>query len=323
VSATIRLNSILAFMIKYSRIMLKLNKMNIIKELPTIQKNVSLAEHTTFKIGGKAKYFFIARTKEDLIKAILIAKKFKLKFFILGGGSNLLISDKGYDGLVIKTQNSKLEIRKKGTIINFFCGAGTPLAKLVLESIKNSAQGLEWAAGIPGTVGGAIFGNAGAFNESMSNNIEEVEVFDIRNKVIKRLKNKDCRFEYRKSFFKKNKNLIILSAKLKLKKGKKEKIKEIIKEHLEKRKQFQPLNYPSAGSVFVNPKTGLKTGEMIEKCGLKGKRIGKAKVSEKHANFIMNLGKAREKDVKKLIILIKKRVKNKFGIILKEEIISI
>ncbi|MCX6760677.1 MAG: UDP-N-acetylmuramate dehydrogenase [Candidatus Nealsonbacteria bacterium] len=303
--------------------MLKLNKMNIIKELPAIKKNVSLAEYTTFKIGGKAKYFFIAKTKEDLIKAIFVAKKLKLQFFILGGGSNLLVSDKGYNGLVIKTQNSNLEIRKKGTIINFFCGAGAPLAKLVLESIKNSAQGLEWAAGIPGTVGGAIFGNAGAFNESMSGNIEEVEVLDVRKTVIKKFKNKDCRFEYRKSFFKKNKNIIILSAKLKLKNGKRKKIKEIIKEHLEKRKKFQPLNYPSAGSVFVNPKTGLKTGEMIEKCGLKGKRIGKAKVSEKHANFIMNLGKAKEKDVKKLINLIKKRVKNKFGVILKEEIISI
>lgn len=297
--------------------------MNIAKDLPSIKKNVSLAEFTTFKIGGRAKYFFIAETKEDLIRAIFVAKKLKLQFFILGGGSNLLVSDKGYNGLVIKTQNSNLEIRKNGTIINFFCGAGTPLAKLVLESIKNSAEGLEWAAGIPGTVGGAIFGNAGAFNEAISSNIEEVEVLDIRRMVLKKFKNKDCKFEYRKSFFKKNKNFVILSAKLKLKNGKKEKIKKIIKDHLEKRKKFQPLKYPSAGSVFVNPKTGLKTGEMIEKCGLKGKKIGKAKVSEKHANFILNLGKAKEKDVKKLISLIKNRVKNKFGIILKEEIISI
>jgi UDP-N-acetylmuramate dehydrogenase len=323
VSATIRLSYILTLIIKYSRIVLKLNKMDIIKELLTIQKNVFLADHTTFKIGGRAKYFFIAKTKEDLIRAVYVAKKLRLKFFILGGGSNLLVSDKGYDGLIIKTKNSKLEIRKKGAVINFFCGAGIPLANLVLESIKNSAEGLEWAAGIPGTAGGAIFGNAGAFNESMSSNIEEVEVLDVRNMVIKKFKNKDCKFGYRKSFFKKNKNFIILSAKLKLKKGKQEKIKETIKEHLEKRKKFQPLNYPSAGSVFVNPKTGMKTGEMIEKCGLKGKKIGKAKISEKHANFILNLGKAKEKDVKKLINLIKKRVKSKFKVTLKEEIISI
>lgn len=297
--------------------------MNIVKELPAIQKNISLADYTTFKIGGKARYFFIARTKEDLIKAVSVAKKSKLKFFILGGGSNLLVSDKGYNGLVIKTQNSNLEIKKKGTTMNFFCGAGTLLANLVLESIKNSAEGLEWAAGIPGTVGGAIFGNAGAFNESISNNIEEVEVLDIRSMVVRKFKNKECKFEYRKSLFKKNRNFVIISARLKLKKGKREKINKIIKEHLEKRKKFQPLNYPSAGSVFVNPKKGLKTGEMIEKCGLKGKIIGKAKVSEKHANFILNLGRAKEKDVKKLMGLVKKRVKNKFGIILKEEIISI
>jgi len=297
--------------------------MNIIKELPTTKKDVSLAQYTTFKIGGRAKYFFVAETKEDLIKAISLAKKLKLKFFILGGGSNLLVSDKGYNGLVIKTKNSHIEIKKKGMAINFICGAGTPLASIVLQSIENSAKGLEWAAGIPGTVGGAIFGNTGAFSGSMSNDIEEVEVLDVRKMTVKKFKNKDCRFEYRKSVFKQKKDFVILSARLKLEKGKKEKIKEIIKEHLEKRKKFQPLHYPSAGSVFVNPKTGLKTGEMIEKCGLKGKRIGKAQVSEKHANFIVNLGGAKAKDVKKLIILIKKRVKNKFGIILKEEIISV
>ena len=303
--------------------MLKLNNMETIEELPSIKKNVSLAEYTTFKIGGRAKYFFIAKTKEDLINALSLAKRLKLRFFILGGGSNLLVSDKGYNGLVIKTKNTDLETKRKGNLIKLICGAGMPLANLVLESIKKNAQGLEWAAGIPGTVGGAIFGNAGAFNESMSDNIEEVEVLDIRKMAVRKFKNEDCMFEYRKSVFKKNKNLIILSAKLKLKRGKKEKIKKTIREHFEKRKKFQPLNYPSAGSVFVNPKTGMKTGEMIEKCGLKGKRIGRAQISEKHANFILNLGRAKEKDVKGLIVLIKKRVKNKFGIILKEEIISI
>lgn len=297
--------------------------MKICSELPSVQKNVYLAQHTTFKIGGKAKFFYTAKTKEDLIKAIAFAKKSRLKFFILGGGSNLLVSDKGYDGLIIKTQNSGLEIKKKGKTIFFSCGSGTPLASLVLASVKNGAEGMEWAAGIPGVVGGAVFGNAGAFNESISGNICEVEALDVKTMKLKKLKNKDCGFEYRKSIFKKNRNLVILSVKLRLKKGKKEKISATIKDHLVRRHSFQPLNYPSAGSVFVNPKKGMKAGEMIDKCGLKGRIIGKAMISDKHANFILNLGGAKEKDVRKLMGLIKKRVKNKFGVSLKEEVIAV
>jgi UDP-N-acetylmuramate dehydrogenase len=314
--------------------------MNPDKYLPTIQKNVFLAKYTTFKIGGKAKYFFIAKTKKDLIKAISFAKKTKLSFFnsrvkrgnqssrrakrggvfILGGGSNLLISDKGYKGLVIKIQmDSIFSVETR----NIYAEAGARLADLVKMSLEKRLTGLEWAAGIPGaTIGGAIYGNAGAFGESMKNVVENVEVLDCRNLKIKSLKNKNCKFGYRESIFKRNKNLIILSATFKLKKDKKEKIKKLIEKYLNHRRTVQPLNYPSAGSVFRNPTKNkeLTAGKLIEKCGLKGKIIGRAKISEKHANFIVNLGGAKAKDVKKLINLIKKQVKNKFGITLKEEI---
>jgi len=258
------------------------------KILPGLKKNIFLKNYTTFRIGGRAKYFFVARKKEDLIKAILVAKKFKLPFFILGSGSNLLISDKGYEGLVIKT--------------------GTPLSLYVFK-------GLEWAAGIPGTIEGAVYGNAGAFGKSMKDAVKSVEVFDTKTGKIEIFKNKDCKFGYRSSIFKKKKNLIILSVKIKTKKSDPQKIKQ----YLDYRKKTQPLNLPSAGSVFKNPK-GVFAAELIEKCSLKGKKIGNVKISEKHANFIINLGKAKAKDIRKLIDLIKKRVKKKFKTKLEEEI---
>ena len=220
---------------------------------------------------------------------------------------------------------------------------GVMLGELVNVSAKTGLSGLEWAVGIPGTVGGAIHGNAGAFGKSMKNVVKEVEVFDLSNEKIKTFKNKDCQLDYRESIFKKNKNLIILSTKLKLKKEKKSKIEKKMREYLNYRKENQPLNLPSAGSVFknftphrnevsgagpalkialqeFNRKDLIPAAYLIEKCGLKGKKIGGAKISEKHANFIVNLGEAKAEDVKKLINLAKKKVKNKFGITLEEEI---
>ena len=310
------------------------------------RKNVSLKNYTTFKIGGRAKYFFTAKTKEDLFCAITAAKKLKLPFFVLGGGSNLLVSDKGYNGLIINFQFPSLCLQKRRgrrnaflrppkrrgrrnaflrpPIFNFqknkiIVGAGTRLGELVNASAERRLTGLEWAVGIPGTVGGAVFGNAGAFQKSMKDIVKEVEVLDVKDLRFKIYDFKKCKFGYRNSIFKHKKNLIILSVVLKLKKEKKSEIKKKIKEYLNYKKERQPLDYPSAGSIFKNP-SGFSAGELIEKCGLKGKRIGGAQISEKHANFIVNLGNARAKDVKKLINLIKKEVKKKFGASLDEEI---
>ncbi len=279
--------------------------------MPGVKENILLKEHTTFRIGGPAKYFFVAKTKTELIKAIKVAQKLKLPFFILGGGSNILVSDKGFNGLVIKY--------------------GQPLSSYV-------SQGLEWAVGIPGTIQGAVYGNAGAFQKSMRDVVEKVEVFDTKTEKIEIFKNKDCRFSYRNSIFRKKKNLIILSVKIKSKKSNPKKIKQ----YLDYKKKTQPLNLPSAGSVFKNPspsqvlkkfgrargfsagrlkeRASPSAGELIEECGLKGKRIGNVKISEKHANFIINLENGKAKDVIKLINLAKNKVKNKFGIFLEEEI---
>ncbi len=205
------------------------------------------------------------------------------------------------------------------------------LENLIKLSARASLTDLEWAAGIPGTVGGAVYGNAQAFDIKMSDIIKSVEVLDtetlnpVRDKSlngvkIKNLLKKQCQFLAKESIFKKNKNLIILSVLLKLKKGNKERIQKEIKEHLNFRKQRHPLNFPSAGSVFVNKTGRLTSSYLIEKAGLKGTKVGGAKVSEKHAGFIVNTGKAKAKDVLDLIKIIKQKVKSKFGITLKEEI---
>jgi len=295
--------------------MKKRNFQKIEEKLPGIKVNVLLKNYTTFRIGGRAQFFFVAKEKKELIKAIKVAKKFKLPFFILGGGSNILVSNRRFDGLVIKILNTKYKILNT----KIMAEAGTRLGQLVSATVNAGLSGLEWAIGIPGTVGGAIWGNAGAFKNSMQNVVKAVEVLDSKTLKIKKFKNKDCKFSYRESIFKKNSNLIILSVTFQLKKRNKKQIKEKMQECLNYRKEKQPLNLPSAGSVFKNP-PGFSAGELIQKCGLKGKRVGNVKISEKHANFIVNLGGGKAKDVKKLIKIIKNKVKNKFGITLEEEI---
>ncbi len=307
------------------------------KVLPDVRVNVLLKNYTSFKIGGPARYFFTAKTKQDLIKAVKATKELSLPFFILGGGSNLLVSDKGYDGLVIKCQMSKsklFQIKSKFQNPKIYTESGVLLNQLVVMALENGLTGLESVAGIPGTVGGAIKGNAGAFGMSMADIVKSVEVLEIkqeengsppklaetRSPKIKIFKNKDCKFGYRDSIFKHNENLIILSAEIELSKGNKKETWKKTKGYLAYRKNNQPLEFPCAGSIFKNPKK-FSAGELIEKSGLKGKKIGKVQISEKHANFIVNLGAGKAKDVLGLIKLAKEKVKEKFGIELEEEVV--
>ena len=327
-----------------------------------IQENILLSKYTSFKIGGPAKYFCVVENVDEIQKALEFTKKNNLNIFILGGGSNLLISDNGFDGLVIRIMNQELRIKNN----EVFIGSGLSLAKLVSESVKKNLTRLEWVAGIPGTVGGAIANNAGAFGKCMEDVVKEVEVlkFSSSDKVcserepnkenweIKKFTNKQCQFSYRSSIFKKDKKYIILDAVLKLEKGDQEKSKKIttasslekrVGEILRSRKEKQPLEHPSAGSVFKNPVVNdqhldklkkefpelnkivknntIPAGWMIEQIeGLKGKKIGGAMISEKHCNFIVNTGNAKAEDVIILISLIKQKVRSHFGIQLKEEI---
>ncbi|MFH0739981.1 MAG: UDP-N-acetylmuramate dehydrogenase [bacterium] len=313
-----------------------------------IKKNISLKDFTSFKIGGKAKYFFKAENKEEIIEAIKWAQQKKLPFFVLGGGSNILISDKKFKGLAIKIQDSRFKIQD--SIIE--AEAGVPLGKIVGIALQQGLTGMEWAMGIPGTVGGAIHGNAGAFGKSMADAVEEVEVCGAQPSKKLELssgegwapqtfKKDECEFGYRDSIFKRNKNLIILSAKIKLQKGDKIEIEKKMADFFKIKKQTQPLEFFSAGSVFKNQELGIKNQELlkrfpelkqfqdkniipsawlIEKAGLKGKRIGGVEISRKHSNFIVSNGHGKARDVKKLINLIKKTVKKKFGVDLEEEV---
>ncbi len=277
-----------------------------------ILKNKILAPYTTFSIGGPADYLVEAKTKKEIIKALIWAKKRKIPWFVLGSGSNILVSDKGLRGLVIMNKNSKTPKLQNSKIM---ASSGVSLAKLIDFATQHHLAGLEFLAGVPGTVGGAIVGNSGPKNDSMAQAVEKVIVLG-EDGLIYDLTKEECQFNYRSSRFKKTKE-IILEVVFKLKPSKPELIKKKIERALSLRKS-QPQG-KSAGSIFKNP-PGEKAGHLIDKAGLKGKKIGGAMISKEHANWIVNLGHAQAKDVIKLIGLCKKKVKEKFNIELEEEI---
>jgi UDP-N-acetylmuramate dehydrogenase len=302
-----------------------------------IQNGVPLAPLTTFKIGGPAKFFVEAETSNDIVEAIRWAAQNNEKYFILGGGSNLLVSDKGYDGLVIK--NNCDHIRADNDDI--YAEAGAPLAKLVQAASQHALSGLEWAAGIPGTVGGAIRGNAGAFGSSMQSVIGSVDALDPLKFETLKLDFDGCKFSYRHSIFKES-GLIVLGAAIRLHHDSQEKIAKKCAEFISYRADSQPKE-PSAGSIFKNisvddlaekqpaavdqaEKDGIirngkiAAGWLIGREGFKGKNVGGAQISQEHANFIINTGGATAEDVLVLISLVKQKIRVKYGVQLQEEI---
>ena len=307
----------------------------ILKLLPRVLVNVPLAPYTTFKIGGEAAYFFTARTTKSIVRAVNAAKKLRIPFFILGGGSNLVIADKGFNGLVIKIQNTKYKIQDT----KLFAEAGVSMATLVKETGKKGLSGLEWAGGLPGSVGGAIRGNAGAFGGEIKDSLLWVIALDKTGEE-KLFSKKECKFSYRSSLFKK-KGLVIPSAAFALRKGKKKTIQAIAKDHIAYRKERHPLEYPNAGSVFKNcdlkkfspalrkkfqsvvktdPFPVVPTAYLNDQAGLKGMCVHGIQVSSKHPNYMVNLGKGKAKDVMLLAQKVKKIIKKKFGVELEQEI---
>lgn len=280
------------------------------------------------------------------MEALEYAKDNKLKIFILGGGSNILVNDKGFDGLVIKlkVKSEKLKVTIQDLKFLLRCWAGNSLASLVNFAKENSLSGLEWATGIPGTVGGAVRGNAGAFQTDMGSMVSSLGVIDTvkENLKIEEFKVEDCDFNYKDSMLKKKPNLVMVSCVLKLVKGDKVEIEEKMKEYIQRRSggNYPNPKDPSAGSFFQNPLVNkpeliarferdagcqcregkIPAGWLIDEMGLRGKKIGGAEVSEDHANFVVNSGGASAQDVAMLASFIKMKVRDGLGVQLKEEV---
>lgn len=288
---------------------------NLLKKIPkdNIYINEKMSEHTSFKIGGPADIFIKVKTLEELQYILQTAKDNNIPITIIGNGTNLLVKDNGIRGIVLQPKFDEIKINNTEIDV----GAGTLLSKLAKIAYENSLSGLEFAAGIPGTVGGAITMNAGAYGREFKDIVINTTYMD-SNLNVHVINNKQHNFEYRNSIFKNN-NFIILSSRLQLCKANKENIKNKMEENSNKRKSSQPINYPNAGSIFKRG-NGFITAELIDKCGLKGYNIKDAYVSEKHAGFIVNKGNATAKDVIYLIEYIKQVVYEKYKVKIETEI---
>lgn len=293
----------------------KIKKLKIGK----IIENPIMKKYTTYKVGGEALAIVYPDDVNSLIKLLKYLNENNIKYKVLGNGSNVIFKDELYDGIIINLSKlDKFEVND--TVITV--GAGYNLTKLSLKVARLGLTGLEFASGIPGTVGGAVYMNAGAYKSDMGYVVSEVKVLTPELEI-KTIYNRDMNFHYRTSFLKQNSGYICLEAKIVLKKGNKDEILALLEDRKQRRLMSQPLEYPSAGSVFRNPNNDF-AGRLIEEIGYKGKNVGGAYVSEKHANFIVNKDNATANDIKTLINEIKEKVKEKYDIelILEQEIVE-
>ncbi len=305
-----------------------------------VKENEVLAPHTVYKIGGPARFFVEAKNADDVRTAFLYAVKRGLPFFILGAGSNILVSDKGFDGLVIKMTSGEVRVDGERLIAD----GGIMMARVAGEATRAGLAGFEWGIGIPGTVGGSVRGNAGCFGGEMKGVIESAHIFNIRKSDFRILKNVECEFAYRDSIFKRRPEWVILSATFKLKKDVPGAIQERIKYITAERTGKQDIGTKSCGCIFKNvswdridhdrkfllarhdvltkfkDNATVPAAFLIDECSLKGTRIGRVYVSRKHANFFVNEGGAAAREVVMLVSLVKNVVRKKFGIMLEEEI---
>ena len=276
-----------------------------------IKTNEPMKNHTSFKIGGPAEIYIKITSIEELQKILEFAKKENIKITILGNGSNVLVSDKGIKGIVIKTNLKDINIENKDSKnVEVTVSDAVPIGFLAQRFLKEEITGFEELSGIPGTIGGAILMNAGAHGKEIKDIVTEVTAMDYNGKIFN-FTNEEAEFTYRHSKFS-NGEYIILQAKMLLQKGSKEEIKAKMDEYAQYRKEKQPIEYPSAGSTFKRG-TDFITAKLIDEAGLKGYSIGGAKVSEKHAGFIINTGDATAKDVLDLARYVTDKVFEKFG----------
>lgn len=282
---------------------------NLIKCIPKekILKNEIMSKHTSFKVGGPADLFITVETIEQLKDTIKILKHQNIEYKVIGNGSNLLVKDEGYRGAIIKPSFNSIEIKEDIVEV----GAGVKNGMLAQKLLQKELTGFEFAAGIPGTIGGAMVMNAGAHGREMKDIVDAVTYYNCENDEIETIKKEECNFEYRNSKFK-NINVIIIKAILKLQKANSIEIKQKMDEYKQFRIEKQPIEYPSAGSTFKRGADFI-TAKLIDEAGLKGYTIGGAQVSEKHAGFIINKNNATATDIINLIEEVQKIVYEKFN----------
>ncbi len=300
-----------------------------------IKNNVNLSSLTTFKIGGNSKYFVTVGSNKELAKALEFANFKKIPHYILAGGSNILFSDKGFEGIIIHIAIDCINVNKK----NITVGSGVKLSELVAIAKNNNLTGIERFTGIPGTIGGAVRGNAGAFGLEVANVLESVTVYDKSDNKIKFLTKTSCEYDYRTSLFKKSDNYVILEASFTLNNGNKKEINKEMYKFLSERIKKQLQDIKSAGSFFMNPivskdvqdlfykDKGIKSknnrvpaGWLLDSVGLTRKRIGDAQAGNTHANYFLNVGNATSSEIMQLASVAKTRVRDEFGVQLKEEV---
>lgn len=284
----------------------------LIKKLPKEQVKINepMKKHTNFKIGGNADIFITAKQTDEIITVLKYATENDVPITVLGNGSNVLVGDKGIRGIVLKVEINQLEIKKEKEYATITVGAGEPLGKIAYSLLNEEITGFEFAGGIPGSIGGAIRMNAGAYGGELKDCVKNV-TFINENEELQTFTNEECEFSYRHSIFC-DKNLIIVKAELQLPYGNKQEIQEKMEEYLQSRKEKQPLNLPSAGSTFKRGADFI-TAKLIDECGLKGYTVGEAQVSTLHAGFVVNTGNATAKDVMSVIEHVKKVVLEKTG----------
>ncbi len=279
-----------------------------------IHINEDMSKHTSFKVGGTADFFIEIDDVSELIYILKLAKQMKMKTYILGNGTNTIIKDEGFRGIIIKLNFRHLNIEKE----KIAAGAGIPVALLSNFAYRNKIKGFEFLSGIPGTVGGAVKMNAGAYNSEIKDILVNTTYLDEKYNIVK-IENNEHNFSYRNSIFF-QKKWIIIGSTFKIQEGTKEEIKEKMNQMSDARKEKQPLDMPNAGSIFKR-KEDCIPASLIDKAGLKGYKIGGAMISEKHAGFIVNTGNATAEDIEKLIKYTKKVIKEKFNKDLEQEVI--
>ena len=282
-----------------------------------IKLNEPMSKHTSFKTGGIAEYYIKAENIKQIKNVVKYARENNIPLHIIGNGSNILVSDKGVKGIILKISLEKIEIKLEDEDVIVNVGAGVKIMALAQKLLQQSITGFEELSGIPGTIGGAIKMNAGAYGKEMKDIVISTLYMDDEGNILE-LTNEEQEFSYRHSTFFEN-NYIILETKLHFKKGNSNEIKEKMDKCLIQRNEKQPTEFPSAGSTFKRGKDYI-TAKLIDDCGLKGYSIGGAQVSEKHAGFIINKGNATSQDIFNLIIYVKQEVFKKFKIKIKEEI---